>query len=96
MASYTGPARGFVFRAALKRLGLGVLVSAISVVLLLIAQIPGELARASGTAAGMTVAFAGTFPRGTPNHRLKNTLLWGAHFVLFTGGMLLIARWRGA
>lgn len=93
--SSTRPLASFAWRAALKRFGLAILTTLAATLLFFIVGVPDQLAGAGGYGAGMTVSCAGSFLPDTSNHRLKNALLWAGLFILFSGGFLLVERWRG-
>lgn len=80
-----------------KRFGLAILaLIVVTVVLGLLAGLPPEAVGPISSGVAATIFFAGAFPRGTPRHGFKNAVLWGAHFALFTGGLLVISHLRGA
>ena len=95
MTTATRP-EGFSLSAFGKRLGLAIVTTLASVLLLAGAGVPETFERAITFGAAMTVAFVGSYPPETPQRWRKNAVAWGAHLVFFTGGMLLVSWWRGA
>lgn len=92
-AAVTG--RGLA-KAAAKRFAIAILASVLATIVLMLAGVPAPIPGAIGQGVMFTVFFTGAFPEGTANRVQKNTLLWGAHFVMFTSGFLLIRHLRGA
>lgn len=65
------------------------------IVLTLLLGVPNECAKPVTMGIAMTIAFTGVWPRQVPNYRLKNAILWGAHFAYFAGAWVLMEWWRG-
>lgn len=78
-----------------KRLGLAIIVTVVSTIILTGVGAPETLERAIVFGAAVTAAFVGSYPPGTPHRWGKSVLAWGAHLVFFGGGMLLVNWWRG-